>query len=203
MSSILEMAKGNLLKRGYQVTVAETAAEAAIYLDSRINRKTVGIGGSVTVSEMGLYPLLAVHNEVCWHDRLPEGMSVDEARRKACASEVYISSVNGMSLQGEIINIDNTGNRVSAISYGPRKVYLVVGVNKIEDSFEKAMWRARNIAAPLNAQRLHRNTPCAVNADKCYDCACADRICRNLSVLWNKPTGTEIEVVLINEAMGF
>ena len=131
-------------------------------------------------------------------------VSVFETKEEAASkAEIYISSVNGISEQGEIINIDNTGNRVAAISFGPSKVYLVLGSNKVTKDFESAMSRARNIAAPLNAKRLNRKTPCAVQADRCYDCNSPERICRNLSVLWSKPTGAEYEIILIDEKLGY
>ena len=130
-------------------------------------------------------------------------MTIAETRTAASQSEIYVSSVNGISEQGEIINIDNTGNRVAAISYGPTKVYLVLGENKVEKDYDTALFRARNIAAPLNAKRLNRKTPCAINADKCYNCKSPERICRNLSVLWEKPTGADYEVILIEESLGY
>ena len=195
--------KANLEKKGYKVCVFDKKESAAEYLKSQINGKTVGFGGSVTLHEMNLYDILSKNNNVLWHDRKPEGMSIMETRTEACRAEVYISSVNGISEDGQIINIDNTGNRVAAISYGPNKVYLIIGVNKIAPDFESAIYRARNIAGPLNAQRLKRNTPCAVKGDKCYDCASPERICRNLSVLWEKPTGAEYEIILINEKLGY
>ena len=163
----------------------------------------MGFGGSVTLREMKLFSALSTHNTVYWHDEKPEHMTVMETRTAASNAEIYISSVNGISEQGEIINIDNTGNRVAAISYGPSKVYLVMGANKVAKDYEAALFRARNIAAPLNAKRLNRKTPCAVHADRCYDCKSPERICRNLSVLWDKPTGAEYEIILINEDLGF
>jgi NAD-dependent dihydropyrimidine dehydrogenase PreA subunit len=126
-----------------------------------------------------------------------------ETRTAAAQAEIYISSVNGISEQGEIVNIDNTVNRVAAISYGPSKIYLVIGANKVTSDCESALFRARNIAAPLNAKRLNRKTPCAANGDRCYDCKSPERICRNLSVLWEKPVGAEYEIILINEDLGF
>ncbi len=195
--------KNNLENKGYQVSVFETKEHAAKYLDSQINEKVVGFGGSVTLHEMDLFKMLSTHNTVYWHDEKPENMTVMETRTAAAQAEIYISSVNGISEQGEIVNIDNTGNRVAAISYGPSKVYLVISANKVTSDYESALFRARNIAAPLNAQRLKRKTPCAINADKCYDCNSPERICRNLSVLWNKPTGAEYEVILIEEHLGY
>ena len=193
----------NLENRGFKVSVFETATEAVEYLVREISGKSVGFGGSVTLEQMGLYEALSGHNEVHWHHRIPENMTRREVIDLANASQIYLSSVNGLSETGEIINIDNTGNRVGAIFYGHEKVYLVVGKNKIAKDYESALWRARNIAAPLNARRLNRKTPCAVNADRCYDCSSPDRICRGLCVLWDCPAMGDIEVLLINENLGY
>ena len=198
-----DVVKQNLEKRGFKVSVFNTAAEAARYLDIAIDGKTVGFGGSVTLEQMGLYEALSRHNVVSWHHRIPENATRQEVINRANASQIYLSSVNGLAETGEIINIDNTGNRVGAIFYGHEKVYLVVGKNKLAADYENALWRARNIAAPLNAKRLNRNTPCAVNADRCYNCASPDKICRGLSVLWELPAMSDIELVLIDESLGY
>ncbi len=83
---------------------------------------------------------------------------------------MYITSVNGMAETGELINIDGNGNRVASSLYGHKKVWFIVGRNKLAPTYEEALWRTRNIAAPKNAQRLGRKTPCAVHGDRCYDC---------------------------------
>ena len=195
--------KQNLESKGYQVSVFEKKEDAANYINGQVNQKSVGLGGSVTIHEMNLFDMLSSHNVVYWHDKKPDDMTVMETRTAASRAEVYISSVNAISEAGEIVNIDNTGNRVAAISYGPGKIYLVIGVNKVTSDLESAIYRARNVASPLNAKRLNRKTPCVVNGDKCYDCDSPERICRNLSVLWNKPTGAEYEVILIEKELGF
>ncbi|MBQ8374322.1 MAG: lactate utilization protein [Clostridia bacterium] len=198
-----ERIKRNLEERGFKVTCFATAKEAAEYLDGRIDGKTVGFGGSVTLEQMGLYERLITHNDVRWHHRIPESKTSKEVRLAANAAEVYISSVNGLAETGEIVNIDGNCNRVAAIFYGHESVYLIVGKNKIAQDYDSALWRARNIAAPLNAKRLGMKTPCAINADRCYDCKSPDRICRGLSVLWAKPMTGEFEVLLINEDLGY
>ena len=195
--------KKSLENKGYEVLTFATGTEAAEALDMRIDGKTVGIGGSLTVHQLGLFGKLAGHNTVYWHDEVPEGMTPVQTRSAATRAQVYLSSVNGISEQGEIVNIDNTGNRVAAISYGPEEVFLIAGKNKVAPDFEAALHRARNVAAPLNAKRLNRKTPCAVKADRCYDCKSPDRICRNLSVLWTKPAGAHYTVVLIDEELGY
>lgn len=200
---MFELLKKNLEDKGYEVLTFASGKEAAEAVDARIDGKTVGIGGSVTVEQIGLYEKLAGHNTVYWHHRVPEGADPVEIRNAATGSQVYISSVNGIAETGEIVNIDNTGNRVAAISYGPETVYLLIGKNKVAPDFGAALWRARNIASPLNAKRLNRKTPCAVKADKCYDCSSPDRICRNLSVLWTAPRGARYVAVLIDEELGY
>ena len=174
----------------------ETKEEAASYLKDKIRGERVGFGGSMTCQEMGLYEVLKENNQVVWHW---EGGEL----RRAMLADVYLTSVNGLAETGEIVNIDGNCNRVAASMFGPKRVYYVVGINKIAPDFEKALWRARNVAAPKNAQRLGKKTPCAVKADRCYDCKSPERICRGLSVLWRKPTGFEqAEVVLIEEELG-
>lgn len=198
-----EPLKQNLEERGYQVSCFSTAKEATDYLDAQLDQKAIGFGGSVTLEEMGLYERLTTHNKVSWHHRIPEGKTSEEVRTEANNAEIYVSSVNGIAQTGEIINIDGRCNRVAAICYGHQKVYLVVGKNKIAQDYDSALWRARNVASPLNAKRLGRKTPCAVKADRCYDCKSPERICRNLSVLWEVPIGTEMEVILIDENLGY
>lgn len=187
----------NLEERDFTVRAFATAAEAADYLDKEIDGVSVGFGGSMTVQEMGLYPRLAAHNNAVWH--------WDKAGlEQAAVTDVYIASVNGLAETGELINIDGTGNRVASTLFGHKKVYFVVGKNKIAPDYEKALWRARNIASPKNAQRIGVNTPCAVKGDKCYDCKSPQRICRGLVVLWEKPKSIEsMEVILIDEELGY
>lgn len=202
MDRINELAK-NLRDKGYHVECFNAKEDAVKYMSDTLNGRTIGIGGSQTVAQMGLYPVLASHNTVYWHDAKPENMTIPETRQAAFRSPVYISSVNGISLQGDIVNIDATGNRVAAISFGPEDIYFVVGVNKIAEDYEAAMFRARNVAAPLNAKRLNRKTPCAINADRCYDCKSPDRICRNFVVFRECPYGARYHVILINESLGY
>ena len=188
----------NLAGRGFSVKTFATGAEAAAYLDGAIDGKSVGIGGSVTAQELGLYDQLASHNEVHWH-----WTNGPAERAAAMGAQVYITSVNGLAETGELINIDGAGNRVAGTLFGHEKVYFIVGRNKLAPTYDQALWRARNIAAPKNAQRLYRKTPCAVKGDRCYDCKSPDRICRGLVVLWEAMMGMEMEVVLVDEELGY
>lgn len=191
-----ETLKQNLEARGIQCRYFDTGAEAADYLDREIDGTSVGIGGSQTVKELGLYAKLSAHNQVVWHW---EGGSLADAAQ----TEVYLSSANALAETGEIINIDGNCNRVASTLYGHKRVYFVIGMNKVEPNFEKALWRARNVAAPKRAQSLGKKTPCAVKADRCYDCRSPERVCRGLVVLWGKPNAAErMEVVLVGESLG-
>jgi len=199
----MDTLKTNLEKKGFQVSCFETKEEAAQYITDALKGQKIGFGGSVTLQEMGLYEKLSENNEVIWHWRIPEGKSGADILKAAREADVYFSSVNGIAETGEIVNIDNTGNRVAATLYGHKKVYLVAGLNKVAPDLSGAIDRARNIAAPPNAKRLGKKTPCAVKGDRCYDCKSPERICRTLNVLWERPTGSVYEVILINENLGY
>lgn len=192
----IEKLRRNLEDNGFATSYFETAEEAARYLDGKLDGKTIGIGGSMTAQQMGLDKLLPSHNTVHWH--WLGGTAQDAAK-----AQVYISSVNGLAETGEIVNIDGTGNRVVGTICGHEALYLLVGVNKIAPDYDQALWRARNIAAPKNAQRLGRNTPCAAKGDRCYDCKSPERICRALVVYWEKPGSMDMEVVLVDEDLGY
>ena len=192
----MEKLRRTLEDNGFAISYFETAQEAAAYLDGKLDGKSIGVGGCLTAQQMGLDKLLPAHNTVHWH-------WMGGSREDAAQAEVYISSVNGLAETGEIVNIDGTGNRVAATIYGHKELYLLVGVNKIAPDYDKALWRARNIAAPKNAQRLGCKTPCAEKGDRCYNCSSPGRICRALTVLWKKPNGIPYaEVILINQELG-
>ena len=171
--------QANLEARGYTVRTFATAAEAADYLDGAIDGKTVGFGGSATLDALGIYDRLESHNTVIWHWKQP----ADEARKAAMQTQVYLTSANALAETGEIVNIDGTGNRVSATLFGHEKVIFVIGRNKLAATYEMAVDRARNVAAPQRARQLGKKTPCAVKLDRCYDCKSPERICRGLSLI--------------------
>ena len=170
----------NLQAHGFAVSVFETAAEAAEYLNRQIDDKTVGIGGSLSVRQLGLHTRLAENNTVYWHwlpEQVEQHGGMNAVRDLAATAEVYLTSANALSAQGQIINIDGAGNRIASTAYGHKQVYFLVGANKVAADFDAAMHRARNVAAPLNARRLGRQTPCTVGELKCHDCNSPQRIC--------------------------
>ena len=193
-----DMVKKELEGRGYTVRTFSSGGEAADYLDAAIDGRSVGFGGSATLDALGLYERLGRHNEVVWHWK----QDAAPARRAAMQTEVYLTSVNALAQTGELVDIDGAGNRVAATLFGHEKVYFVIGRNKLAPSYEEAVWRARNVAAPQRARQLGKKTPCAVKCDRCYDCKSPERICRGLVTLWGPMMGMEAEVVLIDEDLG-
>jgi hypothetical protein len=188
-----------LRKNGFEVTQFATAQEAADYIGQSLHGKTVGIGGSMTVRGMNIYDKIKDDNQVFWHMVEPG----EETMVKASSAQVYITSANAISQEGYVLNIDGRGNRVAGTLMQKEKVYLIVGKNKLGGPFHQALERARNVAAPLNAKRLEKKTPCAVGGH-CYDCSSPDRICNALVVFWRKPGWCQsMEIVLVDEELGF
>jgi L-lactate utilization protein LutC len=195
-----EKTKASLEKRGFTVKIFDTCEQAADYLDENIKNTTVGTGGSMTLDALNILDRLEKTNTVYYRNR-----SKDPAdARKAMFAPVYITSANAISENGEIVNIDGAGNRVAAASYDKERLYYVVGMNKIVPTLEDAIVRARTIAAPLNAERLHRDTPCAGKPGKCYDCSSPERLCRNISITLGKMLSiAAAEVIIIKQNLGY
>lgn len=189
-----------LRQRGFEPVCFETGAEAADYLAQEYAGQTIAFGGSVTLEKLGLYEKLSESGRVLWHWRQDRTEALEAAQK----AEIYMTSANAVAESGEIVNIDGSGNRVSATLYGKKQVCFVIGRNKLCPDYNEAVWRARNVAAPLNARRLNRNTPCVKGELRCYDCKSPERICRALVTLWGRPMECRrVEVVLINEDLGF
>lgn len=187
-------------KRGFSVQVFETADEAAAYLCTAIRGKTVGFGGSMTLKQMGLYKkLIEAGNIVSDHMCVPSPDATELSRH----TRVYLTSANAVALTGELINIDGRGNRIAQSVYGSEMVYFIVGVNKLTPDLTAGIHRAKNIAAPLNARRLGRKTPCAVHADRCYNCSSPERICRATMIIDHPMMGQTTEIVFINQELGY
>ena len=191
-----EKAIENLTRHGFSVKYFDTKEQAADYLKAEIKGEVVGFGGCMTAMQMGLYELLGEENTVCWHWKNPADI------KRFPEFTTYITSANAVAETGELVNIDANGNRLASTLYGPSKVYFVCGHNKIVPDLAAAMDRARNVAAPINAKRLKRNTPCAVTG-KCADCSSPDRICNGISIHLRPMSSAKVtEVVLIGEDLG-
>lgn len=196
----LEKTGKNLENRGFRVHRFASGAEAAEFLVQTLHGTSIGIGGSVTIDTLGVYDRLCESNEVFWHWK----NHAPETRERAGKAETYLCSANGVSEHGEIVNIDGFGNRVAGTIYGPERVFLVVGRNKIAPDLTGAIDRARNIAAPLNARRLNRHTPCAVGEPRCRDCRSPEKVCGVMTVFFMPPTSIkEFHVILVDEDLGY
>ena len=189
----------NLEARHFSVRHFKSGVEACAYLLNEIKDTSVGIGGSKTVDQLGLYDKLVGNgNEVFWHWREPGLETLD----KENAAKVFISSANAIAETGEIINIDGRGNRLAGQVYGRKTVYIIAGTNKIWPDFESAVFRARNTAAVQNCKRFPAKTPCKID-DKCHDCRSPERVCNAMLVLWGPMMDMDkVEIVLIDEELG-
>lgn len=164
----------------------------------------VGIGGSVTVRELGIIGRLK-EKGLTLLDHWQENLSNDEKaaiRKSQLTCHVFITGANAITENGEIVNMDGIGNRVASMIYGPEKVIIVAGYNKIVRDLNRAFERIKEIAAPMNAKRLGLPLPCA-ELGYCVECKSEKRICRILTVIQRRPPETDIYVLLLKEYLGF
>ena len=193
--------KANHFDALYTDTIQEAAQKAlSLIPDSR----TVGIGGSVTIREIGLVDALKKQGNIIfshWEEGLTPEEKADK-RKKALTSDIYLTSSNAITLNGQLVNIDGTGNRVGAMVFGPKKIIIIAGANKLVNNLDEAFARIRNIAAPLNGSRLNLKTPCALTG-KCVDCDSPDRMCNVSVVIHKKPNLSDITVILVGETLGY
>lgn len=203
---LAEKLVGNLKQRHYEAFFCHTAQEAVEKITGMIPEgSSVTWGGSMTIRDMGL--TRALHNkeglDIWDRDLAPDREAAQEIYRRAFYADYYLSSVNAMSEDGEIVNIDGNGNRVAAITFGPKHVILVVGINKVAQNLEAATSRARSLAAPVNMMRFaDLNTPCKHDGT-CHDCKSPDSICNYIQIMRNShPAGRHI-VVIVGEELGY
>ena len=188
----------NMKKRGFTVRRYATGAEAAEALCEELKGQEIGMGGSVTAAQLGLPEKL----EAAGCTVYARGRSWDRKDTdKGVTAPVYISSANGVAETGELVNIDGTGNRVAAMCFGPRQVVVVAGMNKVLGTLDDAVARARNVAAPANAQRFGVKTPCGLTG-QCGDCTSPDCICSKLVITRFCMPERRIKVVLVGEDLG-
>ena len=195
----------NLKRHGFDVRFCETTAAANQLIDSFVQPgAAVGFGGSVTIQEMKTAEYLkAKAIEVIDHN-LPGLFAEEKAvlRRREMSCDVFLTSSNAVTEDGQLYNVDGAGNRIAAMTFGPGKVLIVCGVNKIVPDLAAARERVRKIAAPLNNIRLATGNPC-VQAGHCVDCQGNGRICRVTAVMDRKPLVTDITIILVNEKLGY
>ncbi len=183
--------------------VARAADAAAAVFEMIPDGSLVGVGGSMTLQQIGFFEE-AAKRPIKLLNPSPQQLSPEEflrARREILNADVFLSSSNAVTEDGKLYNIDGTGNRVASMTFGPRRVILVCGVNKIVKDLEAARRRAQEWAAPMNAKRLSLKTPCA-ETGVCVDCASPQRICNVYVEMAKKPSRTEMTVLIVGEALG-
>jgi L-lactate utilization protein LutB len=194
-----------LQKNNFDVRFAASASDAVAEILTLIpDGATVGVGGSMTLSEIGFFQAAAKRKFTLLNPSLQE-VTVDEfieTRRRILLADIFVSSSNAVTEDGKLYNVDGTGNRVAAMTFGPRKVILACGINKIVKDVEEAQKRVREWAAPMNVRRLSLETPCA-KTGVCADCSSPQRICNIYSLLAKRPSRTDFTVLLIGERLGF
>lgn len=199
MNELTKTAVENFRKKGFSAEFFESGEEALEYVLNEIGASDVGIGGSMTISELGWFEALEKRGRAIWHWLKKYDGILEEENAAPC----YITSANAVSAGGAIINIDANGNRVAAAGFGAKKVFIVCGENKITPDMPSALFRAKNIAAPLNAKRLGKKTPCAIKADKCYNCASPERICRITSITDFPIQKMQTHIIFIKGSWGY
>ena len=196
-----------LKKRRYEACFFETPEEAKQFVLDRIKpEETVGLGGSVTLREnLQMVPALRQRgNTVYDHwEAVQDPQRFLELKRSHRGVDVFLSSVNAIADDGTMVNLDGGGNRVASLCSGPKRVFVIVGANKVVETMEAAIHRTRNKAAVLRALKSQFKTPC-VATGVCSDCDSPQRICAALLILLKKPADIEqFTVILVNEEMGY
>jgi len=203
-SYVIKGLERNFLKRNIDVLWFATFDNAKKYLLETIpSDSTIGIGHSQTLQSIGITEAFQNKGNVVFDKEL--GTTCEEIRllkRSSLLADYYISSANAVSVDGRIVNIDHSGNRVAALAYGPDKVFIVVGKNKITNTYDQAIKRAKNVASPQNAKRAGYNPPC-VSTGYCTDCLSLDRVCNIISTIEGQPVKGRITLLIANESAGY
>lgn len=194
----------NFSRRRFATHGFETSSDAVDFFFSHVSpNESIGYGGSDTTRQLGIMGRLRSGNRN-FLDRSKFGHSYAEQldiRRQTLSADVFIASSNAVSIGGSLVNIDGTGNRIAGLSFGPRRVFLFLGRNKLCDDLESAIHRAKNVASVSLAIQLGKETPC-VKTGRCHDCASPDRICSNLSIIERCEPAGRINLLFINEDLG-
>jgi hypothetical protein len=196
----------SLVKNDFCAVYCATQQEAFdIIIAEAEDAHTIGFGGSMSIVELGVEVRLREQGKEILNHAIA-GLSRDEKMailRRQLTCDLFLSGSNALTLSGELVNIDATGNRVAAMFFGPHKVIVVVGRNKLVDgTVHDAIIRVKNWATPPNSKRLKFKTPCA-STGFCSDCNSPDRLCRVTTIIDRKPRFTDVRVLVVNEDLGF
>lgn len=194
-----------LKNNNFEASYYNTKEEAVDYLfDTIPDNVKLGIGGSLTLREIGLLAKLKEKGLTLYDHNDPSYTPAEktEQRYKQLSSDIFLASSNAITLKGELVNIDGIGNRVASMTFGPQKVIIVAGINKVVRDIEEGLQRIRMYAAPLNTKRHESPNPC-LKTGQCQDCQSTARICNITSIIHRCPPLSKIEVVIIGEQLGF
>jgi len=205
----LEQVKKNLESNNFEVFIADTPGDARdLVLDKiipELNPKSVSWGGSMTYVATGLFHALKDSVEMEVLNTFDKSLPMEEQmalRRKSLLVDLYITGTNAVTEAGQLVNLDMIGNRIGAITFGPRNVIIFVGRNKITCDLDDAMYRIKNYAAPVNTMNLDKKTPCR-ETGFCQDCKSPERICNTWTITEKCFPPKRVKVILINEDLGF
>jgi hypothetical protein len=171
----------------------------------KLNPRTISWGGSMTFIDTGLYAQLKENSDLEVLDTFDTNIPAEEMlerRRRALLVDLFITGTNAVTEAGQLVNLDMIGNRIGALTFGPKWVILLVGRNKIAADLDEAMFRVKNYVAPVNSMRLDKKTPC-VKTSYCQECKSPDRICNTWTITEKSFPRGRVKVVLINEDLGF
>ena len=194
-----------LNKKGYHaVSVPDAQSAVKKVLEIIGKYESVGAGGSMTLEETSIVDALLQRGNTVYSSAVAKKMGTDkeEAKKKGMSADVYLSSTNALTLEGDLINIDAIGNRVAGMFYGPDKVVVVTGKNKLTANPHTAVRRIKEIASPMNTKRLGLDTPCA-KTGKCSECSSPQRICNVTVRIVYPPWGKQMHVIIIDGDFGF
>lgn len=194
-----------LTANGFQASYAESRDEAVRSVLALIPEgASVGIPGSVTIRELGLPEILAERGNPVIQHWDPSLLPEDRAQRWSdeLASDIFLTSSNAVTLAGELVNIDGTGNRVAGMSWARNRVCFVVGINKVCRDIQGALQKIRDWSTPINGIRLGMDLPC-IKAGFCVDCKAPQRACRAVSILERAPYGRDAHIILVGETLGY
>lgn len=195
----------NLEKNNMMAYYVETEGEALKKIGELIPEgSTIGIGGSMTLFEIGAIDFIRKGNYEVF-DRYEEGLTPADMKdvfRKSFSADAYLTSSNAITEDGELYNVDGNGNRVAAMLYGPDKVIVIVGINKLVKDLEQAILRVEETAAPANNKRLNKTNPCT-KVGYCMDCNNAGRICNEYTLIKRQGVKGRIHVIIVNKELGY
>ncbi len=194
----------NLERRRMEGYYCETKEEAvALALSLMPKGSSIGWGGSMTLTESGLMD--AIKNgdyELIDRSAATNKEETKEIHKRIFSADFFLTSTNAITLDGQLVNVDGRSNRVCFLCYGPEKVLVIAGMNKLSTDLEEAMKRARNVAAPMNTVRLNKKTPCSITG-KCADCLSPDCICAQTVITRMSQEAGRIKVILVGEELGY